>query len=281
MDLEQYKTELQKILSDDFERELLRAAFTNLADVDNKLRFNNFAYSIRELSRHFLKSLAPDDEILEAPWYKNETDVKNGISRGQRIVYAINGGLLDDFVDAELIAIEDRDAVKKELINSINLLSKFTHINASTFGLDSEKINELSVQVLETFKDFVRTITECRELILHELSEKIDQQFIEHTIYATMDEVDILSTHHNILEIHAGDVHFHRIGNRTLELHVNGEIDVRLQYGSNRDLDKGDGAEMFTDFPFHCKLFVEIKKDLRTSEVDIQEFKVNTDSWYE
>lgn len=48
---------LNKLLSTQFEIDLLEALITNLKDKSNKLRLNNFAYSIRELSRHFLHSL--------------------------------------------------------------------------------------------------------------------------------------------------------------------------------------------------------------------------------
>lgn len=45
-----------------FEKDLLEAALKNLEDGKSKLRLNNFAYSARELTRHYLKRLAPDTE---------------------------------------------------------------------------------------------------------------------------------------------------------------------------------------------------------------------------
>jgi len=41
-------------LSGNFEHDLFEASLHNLDDSSNKLRFNNFAYSIRELTRHIL-----------------------------------------------------------------------------------------------------------------------------------------------------------------------------------------------------------------------------------
>lgn len=46
------------LIKTQFEQELCEAAFDNL-QTKSKLRFNNFAYSIRELSRHILHRLAP------------------------------------------------------------------------------------------------------------------------------------------------------------------------------------------------------------------------------
>jgi hypothetical protein len=44
---------IKELLTTDFESELFSASIASLNDTANKLRFNNFAYSIRELSRHF------------------------------------------------------------------------------------------------------------------------------------------------------------------------------------------------------------------------------------
>ena len=42
------------LVTTSFQKSLLEDCFDNLKDKNNRLRFNNFAYSIRELSRHFL-----------------------------------------------------------------------------------------------------------------------------------------------------------------------------------------------------------------------------------
>lgn len=87
--------EIKHILGSEFERSLLDAALHNLKDTDNKLRYNNFAYSIRELSRHFLHRLSPEENVLACNWFEPITD--NGKpSRAQRIKYAIQGGINND-----------------------------------------------------------------------------------------------------------------------------------------------------------------------------------------
>lgn len=66
---------IKKHLKSEFQKELLKVSVHNL-EQNNKLRFNNFAYSIRELVRHFLKDLAPDNEIQSCLWFKNDTKEK-------------------------------------------------------------------------------------------------------------------------------------------------------------------------------------------------------------
>lgn len=56
-------TKIKSILNGEFEASLFEASLVSLSDKGNKLRLNNFAYSIRELSRHFLKSLSPEGNI--------------------------------------------------------------------------------------------------------------------------------------------------------------------------------------------------------------------------
>ena len=55
---------LATFLQAGFEQDLHASAFQNLADLNNKLRFNNFAYAIRELMRHVLNRLAPTESVI-------------------------------------------------------------------------------------------------------------------------------------------------------------------------------------------------------------------------
>src|ERR1700722_5327029 len=105
-------------LSSGFEAELFEAALKNLNDHANPLRFNNFAYSVRETVRHVLKRLAPDYEVLRCHWYKNETGKQDGITRKQRAYFAVQGGLSDEYVKTSLGL--DSEADHKALTKAID-----------------------------------------------------------------------------------------------------------------------------------------------------------------
>lgn len=64
---------ITEILTQGFERELYTAALNNLADSSNPLRLNNFAYAMRELTRHVLHRLAPDESVRKCRWYRDES----------------------------------------------------------------------------------------------------------------------------------------------------------------------------------------------------------------
>ena len=273
-----YYEKLVLLVSTDFQRELLNACLNNLLDTDNKLRFNNFACGIRELSRHVLSSLAPDGEVQNCEWYKNETKKKGAASRGEKIKYAIQGGLSDAYVKREFFDIED---YKKPVLDSIDLLSKYTHVNEATFNLRDKEVNELSLTVVSAFSNFVTAIKVFKEELIKKLEMHIDNAFIEHSITESIDDIDILSTHHNIEEIHPSSVDITELNSKTITLEVIGSIEVRQQWGSDGDLSRGDGLEMYNSFPFESVLTIEITKKFPKSKLNIETFTVNTDDWYE
>lgn len=91
-----------------FEKELFLASLNNLSDKGNPLRFNNFAYCMREIITLILDKYSSDEDILKCCWYKNETDKDRGITRAQRVKYSIQGGFSDEKV-FELLELDDED----------------------------------------------------------------------------------------------------------------------------------------------------------------------------
>src|SRR3546814_14972169 len=60
---------LKPRLATDFQRKLLAATMQSIQDVSNPLRLNNFSASFRELFRHVLVKLAPDDQVIATSWF--------------------------------------------------------------------------------------------------------------------------------------------------------------------------------------------------------------------
>lgn len=109
--------EIEKLLAEGFERDLFSASQNNLRDRSNPLRLNNYAYAMRELTRHILHRMAPDENVLNCDWYKNKTDKEYGITKKQRSYYAVQGGLHDSYVQNTLgLEVEE---IHKDLVESI------------------------------------------------------------------------------------------------------------------------------------------------------------------
>ena len=143
------------LIKTSFEQDLCEAAFDNL-QTKSKLRFNNFAYSIRELSRHILHRLAPSDDVQRCSWYKPTKNEKGVIviTRADRINYAIYGGFDNNALSAMGLNGYIENA-RKNLLASIDSLSKYTHINKDTFDVSDSETSELVNNVIGSFNGFV------------------------------------------------------------------------------------------------------------------------------
>ena len=267
------------LVTTSFQKSLLEACFDNLKDKNNRLRFNNFAYSIRELSRHFLDTLAPERDVVLCLWFLEESG-KGMVTRRQKIKYAITGGLSDNEID-DLIGLETLSKVTKEILDSIDLLNKFTHINQETYNISDSEIDKNSTLVIKAFENFANRIIECRESIIEKLESKISQEVVEKAMWEISDEVDILATHHSIEEINIRNYKVLCISSNKILIKVLGDLEVRLQWGSDKDLSYGEGCELYEDFPFSSVLSFTINEDLEKTEVMVEDYKVDTDKWYE
>lgn len=272
-----YQNKLRELVSTDFEKQLLEASLKNLLDKDNKLRFNNFSCGIRELSRHVLSRLAPDDEVQKCIWFKNETKSTGKISRGERIKYSIQAGLPDEFIE-KFFDVED---YKYDVLKAIDILNKYTHVEKDTFGISDADIIKFSSKVVDAYSDFVNAIIECRNRLKLELEEHITEALIDHTIRESINDIDMLSTHHEVEEVYVSNYHITALGSTILHIEADGTLDVRQQYGSNSDLKNDIGLQWNSSFPFPSKLTIEITKDFPKNAINLDNFEVDTDSWYE
>lgn len=277
------KNELHKIkplLKNDFQRELLTACEENLKS-DSILSFSNFAYSIRELSRHFLKSLAPDEDVKNSVWYKNESGEIDKITRAERAKYAIQGGLQDRFVERELISIHELNRVKKNVVKAIETLNKYTHINEDTFKTSDVVKKKLSSEIIKAFIDLAEVVENTRKDIINKIEELLSKELLEKVMFEVNDNVDILCTHHWIDNVNIYEFEITKLEGDYIYVNANGKIDFVLQYGSDRDVEKDIGHRMNTDFPFTVTFKIKLSKYLNKSKPEIIEYEVNTDDWYE
>ncbi|NKC17653.1 hypothetical protein CWC29_002140 [Pseudoalteromonas sp. S4498] len=275
---EQYQERINSVLLDGFEKELLDSAFANLL-TPNPLRLNNFAYALRELTRHVLHRLAPDDELRQCQWFAPDKTSSTGITRKHRIKFAIQGGLSDFYVTKKL-CIDEIDEVSSELIAIINRLSGFTHIEEATFKSSIEETERTADECLSATLDFVNKIDELRTEVADKLFDDIDGVLIDRINSESVVELMEISTHQYIEEITAEKIHVVKIGVNSLEMHVEGSIGANLMYGSASDRRKGDGAEIPASFPVYSEMEVLFKQPLGSS-INLNRFSVDISSWYE
>lgn len=267
---------LERRLEGEFEKALFAAARENLVDLKNPLRFNNFAYAMRELIRNVLARLAPDGEVFGCSWFKEETGRPRGISRRQRVYYAVQGGLSDAYLRDEL-GLEISD-IHVKLRDSVDNLSKYTHIEEATFNLDADRISHHVTETFTAVVDLFQTIDECRRVLVEALTEHIDSSVVDAAISETIGSIDELATHHSVEEVSTDDVYVVQIDASFIRFIAEGTVTCVLQWGSNSDVRRGDGATLDEDFPFSCVLTSPVDEPSAVV-ADEGAFSVDTSSW--
>jgi Predicted pPIWI-associating nuclease len=272
-----YEAHISKALSNNFEQKLLAAAFDNL-EKSGPLCFNNFSYAIRELLRHLLHNLAPKNEIENCVWFNPDKDSKDGITRAHRIIYAIQGGLSDKFIE-KVLEIDNQSTIK-ELLNAINVLNKYTHIEESTFNISKKLTFTFADECLKATKLFIDDIISCRTSVIEKLRDSIDEHLLNETLSNTINSIDELASHHWIDEVYVDHVEIIKLGSKEIQLIAKGSISVGLQYGSNSDVRNDIGAVTEDTFPLTSHLTIKLERPLG-SITNVDNFYVDTSKFYE
>lgn len=270
---------IKQLLTSDFELDLFDAALASLNDKHNNLRYNNFAYSIRELSRHFLYNLSPEQNIRNCSWYTEETE-DGKPSRTQRIKYAIQGGIDDKTLKKWGFNIEELKQTIREIKASIDSLSKYTHINPEVFNLADSEIEQKSRETLSSFESFVKMIESYRTELKNFLDGHIEEHMIMSVVTNSFINVDSLAPHYSLNYSEVTDYHISEINDHEIIVSVSGDLYVTLEYGSNQERREGDGLDLDEDFPFETKIRYEIDDNFPSSEYEVDDFDVDTSEWY-
>ncbi|OWP86070.1 hypothetical protein BWK60_10740 [Flavobacterium covae] len=264
---------IKKILTSQFERDLFEASLASLNDKTNKLRYNNFAYSIRELSRHFLHSLSPESKVKNCVWYKTETP-DDKPTRAQRIKYAIHGGISNEILQKWGFDLDELKDQVKTLIENINSLSKYTHINPDVFDLKETEIEKNSKRILKSFKMFVETIDAYKKDIQQFLDGHIEEQMIYSVVTTFFENVDSLAPHHTLNYSEVTDYEIIEINDEEIIVEVSGNLHVTLEYGSRKERNEGDGLDLEESFPFETKIKYEISEDFPSDKYEIEDYEI-------
>jgi hypothetical protein len=270
---------IKKILTSQFETDLFEASLESLQDKNNKLRYNNFAYSIRELSRHFLHTLSPESNIKRCGWYKTET-TDDKPTRAQRIKYAIQGGISDEILENWGFDIEELKETITSIKKTIDSLSKYTHINADVFNLNDEDIEKNSFEVLTAFRKFVETIDNYKEQLKKFLDGHIEEHMITSVVSNFFENVDRLAPHHSLNYSDVSNYKISEINDQEIIVDVSGYLHVTLEYGSRKERREGDGLDLEESFPFETKIKYEIDENFPSDKYEIDEYDVDTSEWY-
>lgn len=269
--------ELRPLLLTDFQRDLFDASLLSLIAADNPLRLTNFSAGFRELVRHVLCHLAPDDEIKLCSWYTPEQNSSTGVTRAHRVSFFIHGGIAPEFAE-EMLNI-DVLGERKSLIKAVDALSKFTHVNPETFNPAAGDVYAFATSACHALSGLLKAANDARAELVDAVSEYVDDEIVYAVMSETVMAVDDIASHHSIEEVDFSGVEVVRIGAKYIEFIASGTLGVELQWGSNSDLRRGDGALMRESFPLTLRLTSSVEEPTAISAVE-DSLEVNTLGWH-
>ena len=263
-------------LGTQFEKDVFEAGLLSLDQLTNPLRLNHFATTLRELSRIVLLRLAPDAEIKACTCY-SQAQGQPDITRHQRITYAVQAGLLDPFVTNTLQL--DVAKMRKELLDSIKELSKFTHIGPAVFGVSGVQLDMTVTQSLEAFLAFLEMVAECRDSVENAVQDHAQQALHDELLSKTVDELDQLATHYQVEDTQVETVNVTVMDATRIEFSVSGYVECQFQYGSGADVRNDDGVVTYDNYPLTCEFSADIVTPLQVV-VKPQTLKIDNESFY-
>jgi len=260
----------QKYLETDFEKKLFEAAINNLLDIHNPLRFNNFSYAMRELVDHILKRLAPDEYVKKCIWY-TPPDSEREVVRSQRIKYAIQKGLSDNFVSQELGI--NVSAIQRNIKQIVRELNKYTHVSQDTFDVDPveqlQKLSSFLEAILKMFEIIESIETEIIDTIIGHIEKEVVDEILNN-----YSELEKYVTHAYWGDYYIEEIELIDIDYEELRIRVSGIIEPEFQIGSDSDVRKGDGMVFTKKIPFICTLLSDATTPY---ELQIEDFYIQVD----
>jgi hypothetical protein len=227
---------------------ILRGILRSFADLENPLRFTNTATNLRELLREVFAELAPDQDIKRCSWFVPHGDSGSGVTRRDRVTFAVYSYLLARDFPSNFVAIVD--ALASEIVASVQRLSSFTHVTSQSLAKTEQEAAPVFEEALWLFLRLFNTITEAREHLRDAVESKLALELAVFFTSEFFDDLDALSTHTRPKDADGIRVQVRSIGPEFVEFSGSGTVYCDLQYGSDGDCRRGDGVEWSDSFPF-------------------------------
>ncbi|MCM1141201.1 MAG: hypothetical protein NC453_21755 [Muribaculum sp.] len=105
----------------------------------------------------------------------------------------------------------------------------------------------------------------------------MNEELVNKLFGEVLSDIDWLATHHEIVDYSINSMKLRDFSHDYCEFEVDGDVTVRLQYGSDGDMKRGDGYETWESFPFTARLYTTLEKGEIQYKLEISNFSVNTD----
>lgn len=262
---------LEDRLPDQFARDLLKGALGALAQENVATRAQHFSVSMRDLSDHMLKQLAPDDAVIKrCAWYEQYPKL-DGPTRRQRALYASRGGLSDAFLRNELKL--DPDEFHDQIGPAFKQLNDCTHLKPNTVITEPVELEDLANKTIGALVEIFDATEEVRGEIVSRIGTHLYDEAVGAFINETIDSLDLIAGNYETGGIFYDELRVLSIDADTIRYEITGSVDVTLHYGSG-----ADATTIEENFPFTCTTAASAIEPLKLLS-DQTEMDVDTSSW--
>lgn len=263
---------LEARLPDQFARDLLKGALGALIQDNVATRAQHFSVSMRDLSDHMLKELAPDDEaIKKCAWYEQYPKVE-GPTRRQRALYASRGGLADSFLKIELEL--DPNSFHDQIGPAFTELNKRTHLKPNRVITDPVELESLANETISALLEIFDVTEDVHREIVSRIGTHLYDAAVGAFINETIDSLDLIAGNYETEGVLYDEMRVLSIDSDTIRYEITGSVNVTLYYGSG-----SDPAEIKASFPFTCTTAASTTEPLKLL-ADQTVMKVDTSSWH-
>lgn len=254
-----------------FEHRLFEASLRNYCSHGNPLRFNNFAFAMRELVTNILNRKAPEMDVVSAPWY-TQVSPERKVTRKQQLKYCAQKHIPDNVIsDKTLDKIKEKT---KKYNQEYMTFNKYTHITEKYFNNESKAVFNEVKQLIELTSKAYDIFDELENVMSEEVLESIDAEIREITSDNIPDEVDILSSCTHVNNSETTGIRLITMTNEFLYFLIEGTIYITRQYGK--------GEEFYASgdhYPFWFAVSVSAQDFSSVKPLNVN-VMVDTSAWY-
>ena len=264
--------QLYSHLENDFEKEIYTAALRNYCSMGNPIRFNNFAFVIRELLTKVVDRLAPTEDVKKARWYSKESEDYE-VTRKQQLKFCAQGYFVDAVLP-EWIEEEVNELIL-EYVKLYRKLNQYTHISEKYKGLSPQKAFSFLKDLVVTCSGILSTISDIKGHITEEIESEVHDIVFDKLMLESHEALIELSGQTIVEGINIEGYWLSKVEPDSIIFEGEGYVECELNYGS-----KHDGVSMSHDVPFSFSLVSSIEK---VTELDFYEqgMYLDNSSFYE
>jgi hypothetical protein len=261
---------IEDCLPDQFSRDLLAGSLMVANDHNNPVRLHLAAAGLRELFGHVLHSDAPDENVRECSWFKQDPNTKT-VTRRQKAIYATQGGLSDALVEHLGLNVDD---LHRAAIRSIEALNKATHVRPETLVNDEASIKAFIGDALRALDGLISSFSQGRNAVKAALVDDVYRAMSDALIERTFDDIDVLAGKGYEIDpwIDDAEIEVEALLSQVIVVRFSGIAHVTLHYGS-----KHDAAEIEHDFPFWLRFEAPVHKP---ADLALVGHHFDDTSWY-